>query len=80
VILDTKLRLPAKSRIVQTADDDVLVFTAAPLDSLKGRKLQKAGVELLRVRANRSRIDLKSVLSELGKRNILSVLLESGHR
>src|SRR5712672_3696592 len=33
VILDAKLRLPAKSRIVQTADDDLLVFTATPLDS-----------------------------------------------
>src|SRR5260370_1195530 len=78
VILDTKLRLPPKSRIVQTADDDLLVFTAATRDSPKARKLQKEGVELLRVRANRSRIDLKSVLSELGKRDILSVLLESG--
>jgi diaminohydroxyphosphoribosylaminopyrimidine deaminase/5-amino-6-(5-phosphoribosylamino)uracil reductase len=78
VILDTKLRLPLKSRIVQTADDDLLVFTAATLDSPKARKLQKEGVELLRVRANRRRIDLKSVLSELGKRDILSVLLESG--
>jgi diaminohydroxyphosphoribosylaminopyrimidine deaminase/5-amino-6-(5-phosphoribosylamino)uracil reductase len=63
---------------VQTADDDLLVFTAAPIDSPKACKLQKEGVELLRVRASRSRIDLKSVLSELGKRDILSVLLESG--
>src|SRR5207237_5638628 len=46
VILDTKLRLPPKSRIVQTADDDLLVFTAAPLDSPKAHKLQKEGVEL----------------------------------
>jgi len=41
VILDTKLRLPPKSRIVQTADDDLLVFTATPLDSPKARKLQE---------------------------------------
>jgi diaminohydroxyphosphoribosylaminopyrimidine deaminase/5-amino-6-(5-phosphoribosylamino)uracil reductase len=78
VILDTKLRLPPKSRIVQTADDDFLVFTAAPLDSPKARKLQKEGVEVVRTRERRGRIDLNAVLAELGKRQILSVLLESG--
>jgi diaminohydroxyphosphoribosylaminopyrimidine deaminase/5-amino-6-(5-phosphoribosylamino)uracil reductase len=78
VILDTKLRLPPKSRIVQTADDDFLVFTAAPLDSPKARKLQEKGVELMRVRERRGRIDLNAMLAELGKREILSALLESG--
>jgi diaminohydroxyphosphoribosylaminopyrimidine deaminase/5-amino-6-(5-phosphoribosylamino)uracil reductase len=78
VILDTKLRLPRTSRIVRTADDDLLVFTAAPLESPKARRLQKEGVEVLRARASRGRIDLKSVLAELGKREILSVLLECG--
>src|SRR4030088_675703 len=63
-ILDTKLRLPAEARIGQTADDHLLVLTAATLDSPKARKLQKKGGELLRVRASRSRIDLKSLLSE----------------
>jgi diaminohydroxyphosphoribosylaminopyrimidine deaminase/5-amino-6-(5-phosphoribosylamino)uracil reductase len=78
VILDAKLRLPPASRVVQTADDDLLVFTAAPLNSPKARRLQNEGVELLRTRAIRGRIDLNVVLTELGKREILSVLLESG--
>jgi diaminohydroxyphosphoribosylaminopyrimidine deaminase / 5-amino-6-(5-phosphoribosylamino)uracil reductase len=77
-ILDTKLRLPPKSRIVQTADDDLLVFTSAPLNSTRARRLQKEGVEVVRARATRGRIDLKAVLAELGKRETLSVLLESG--
>jgi diaminohydroxyphosphoribosylaminopyrimidine deaminase / 5-amino-6-(5-phosphoribosylamino)uracil reductase len=78
VILDTKLRLPPKSRIVQTADDDLLVFTAAPLKSAKARRLQKEGVELVSARATRGRVDLKAVLAELGQREILNVLLEAG--
>jgi diaminohydroxyphosphoribosylaminopyrimidine deaminase/5-amino-6-(5-phosphoribosylamino)uracil reductase len=78
VILDTKLRLPPKSRIVQTADDDLLVFTAAALDSPKARKLQKEGVELIAAKGRQGRIDLNAVLAELGQREILSVLLESG--
>lgn len=78
VILDSRLRLSPKSRIVQTADDDLLVFTAAPLKSVKARKLQNEGIEIVQVRAPRDRIDLGTVLAELGKREILSVLLEAG--
>jgi diaminohydroxyphosphoribosylaminopyrimidine deaminase/5-amino-6-(5-phosphoribosylamino)uracil reductase len=78
VVLDSKLRLPPKSRIVETADDDLLVFTAAPLKSTKARKLQNAGVELVRAKTKSERIDLPPVLAELGRRGITSVLLEAG--
>jgi diaminohydroxyphosphoribosylaminopyrimidine deaminase/5-amino-6-(5-phosphoribosylamino)uracil reductase len=78
VILDTKLRLPPKSRIVETVDDDLLVFTATPLDSPKAWKLQKQGVELVHTKAKRGHIDLNAVLAELGRREILSLLLEAG--
>lgn len=78
VILDSKLRLSPSSRIVKTLDDDLLVFTASPLTSPKAKKLQNAGVELVRIGAARGLLDLKSALKELGRREILSVLLESG--
>lgn len=80
VILDSKLRLSPKSRIVQTAEDDLLVFTAASLNSPKARKLQNAGVELCAAKARFGKIDLQAVVKELGKREILSVLLEAGPR
>src|SRR5712692_1135146 len=44
VILDSGLRLSAKSRIVKTSDDDLVVFTSVPVNSAKARKLQDAGV------------------------------------
>jgi diaminohydroxyphosphoribosylaminopyrimidine deaminase/5-amino-6-(5-phosphoribosylamino)uracil reductase len=80
VILDSKLRLPLKSRIVATADDDLLVLTAASLKSPKARKLQNAGVELVHVKPREGKMDLNAVLKELGRREILSVLLEAGPR
>ena len=78
VILDSKLRLPPKSRIVETADDDLLVFAAASLKSAKARKLQNAGIEIVQVKPRAGRLDLRAVLAELGQREILSVLLEAG--
>jgi diaminohydroxyphosphoribosylaminopyrimidine deaminase / 5-amino-6-(5-phosphoribosylamino)uracil reductase len=84
VILDTRLRLSPKSRIVQTSDDDLLVYTSAHLKTPKARKLQNAGVELIEVKRSpaaegtRTGLDLSAVLKDLGRRDILSVLLEAG--
>lgn len=78
VVLDSKLRLSPNSRIVKTSDDDLLVFSTAPLDSAKARKLKNAGVELARAKAKGGRMDLVGISAELGRREILSVLLEAG--
>jgi diaminohydroxyphosphoribosylaminopyrimidine deaminase / 5-amino-6-(5-phosphoribosylamino)uracil reductase len=80
VILDSQLRLPTKSRIVKSVDSDLLVFTAASLKSVKAKKLQDTGVELVNARCKRELLDLKAVLQELGRREILNVLLEAGPR
>jgi diaminohydroxyphosphoribosylaminopyrimidine deaminase/5-amino-6-(5-phosphoribosylamino)uracil reductase len=78
VILDSKLRLSLKARILETLANDLLVFTGASLKSPKGRKLQDSGVELISVKLRGGKIDLGAVIKELGKREILSVLLEAG--
>ena len=78
VILDSKLRLSPRARIVKTADDDLLVFTAVTLRSSKARAVQKAGVEIVTMKKRAGHIDLNAVMKELGKRDILSVLLEAG--
>jgi diaminohydroxyphosphoribosylaminopyrimidine deaminase/5-amino-6-(5-phosphoribosylamino)uracil reductase len=78
VILDSRLRLSLKSRIVKTLDDDLLVFTAASLKSAKAKMLQNAGVEIVRLPARGGKLDLKAALTALGQREILNVLLESG--
>jgi len=81
VVLDSKLRLPLASRLVETAADDLLVFTLAPRGSARVKRLERAGVEVVSLRASAKspgRIPLRNVLQELGRRDILSVLLEAG--
>jgi diaminohydroxyphosphoribosylaminopyrimidine deaminase/5-amino-6-(5-phosphoribosylamino)uracil reductase len=78
VILDSKLSLLPSSRIVKTADDDLLVFTSEALTSQRARRLHKAGVEIIHAKSMGGRVDLESVLLELGRREILSLLLEAG--
>ena len=77
-IIDSRLRLPLKSNLVKSADGDVAVFTTQPLDSPKALALLQAGVAVVRVPAKRNHVDLRAVLRDLGKHQILNVLLEAG--
>jgi diaminohydroxyphosphoribosylaminopyrimidine deaminase/5-amino-6-(5-phosphoribosylamino)uracil reductase len=78
VVVDSLLRLPLKSNLVKSADGDVAVFTTLPLDSPKALALERAGVAVVRVPAKRGHVDLHAVLRDLGKHQILNVLLEAG--
>jgi diaminohydroxyphosphoribosylaminopyrimidine deaminase / 5-amino-6-(5-phosphoribosylamino)uracil reductase len=78
VVADSKLRTPVKSKIVKTAEHDLLILTTQPTTSAKARALTQAGAEILRLKSAKGRIDLSAVLAELGKREVLGVLLEAG--
>jgi len=78
VILDSRLRLPARSKLVRSAKNDVLVFTTAMLESPKSKKLRKFGVELVRIPHGKNGLNLRAVLRELARREILDVMIEAG--
>ena len=78
VVLDSGLQLPLHSNLVRNASGDLLVFTRQRPESTRARALVKAGVEVRQLRGEWGRIDLKAVLRELGKREILNVLIEAG--
>lgn len=78
VILDSRLRLPPPSRIVDTADNDVLVLTALSPSHPRAKRLHKVGIAVVRIPSRAGRLDLRATLKLLGKRDILSVILEAG--
>jgi diaminohydroxyphosphoribosylaminopyrimidine deaminase/5-amino-6-(5-phosphoribosylamino)uracil reductase len=78
VVMDSRLRLPLRSKLVRSTDGDVLVFTRAREDSPKARALRRAGVEVVRLAGRGTQPDLRAVVAELGRREMLSVLLEAG--
>lgn len=80
VILDSRLRLPPDSKLVRSAKGDLLIFTAARIDSPKARRLLEAGTEIVRVQRTRAGLNLRAILRDLARRNILSVLIEAGTR
>lgn len=78
VILDARLTLSPHSHIVQTTDDDLLVFTGPNPNRRRLRELECRGVQMASIRVRNGMLDLHAVLAELGKREILSILLEAG--
>ena len=78
VVMDSQLRLPLRSKLVRSADNDVLIFTRANENSPKARALHRAGVEIVRLPGRGAKPDLNAIIEELGRREILSVLLEAG--
>jgi diaminohydroxyphosphoribosylaminopyrimidine deaminase / 5-amino-6-(5-phosphoribosylamino)uracil reductase len=83
VILDSRLRLPLESRLVQsvTAErkNDVLVFCAAA-DEQKKTQLEQLGVRIETVPAVEpdGRPNLPAILRRLGQLEITSVMIEGG--
>ena len=78
VVLDWGLRLSLRSRIIKSAEDDLLVFTNQSAASTRARILQLEGAEVVEAKSRNGQVDLDTVLGELGRRGILSVLLEAG--
>jgi diaminohydroxyphosphoribosylaminopyrimidine deaminase/5-amino-6-(5-phosphoribosylamino)uracil reductase len=78
VLLDSRLRIPLDSQLVQKAEGDVLVFCDSFAEARRIMDLEAAGIEVVRVPGLAGRLDLDAVLDALGKREILNLLLECG--
>lgn len=77
VVLDSNLRMPPAARML-SLPGETLIFTGSVKVS-RADDLQRAGAEVVAVELDRDgRIDLNSVLQELGRRMCNDVLLEAG--
>ena len=79
VILDSALRMPLDSKIVTTAQKDVVVFTVST-DQPRIEQLRNQGVRVEVLPAEAGRVPLGKVLDKLGEEGILSILTETGTR
>jgi diaminohydroxyphosphoribosylaminopyrimidine deaminase/5-amino-6-(5-phosphoribosylamino)uracil reductase len=88
IILDSRLRLPLTARVVETANDDLVVFCSFAEEN-KRRALESRGVHVCQVDIEKNgpatdpaphegRPDLYRVLARLGTEKITSLLVEGG--
>lgn len=89
IICDSRLRIPAGSRICQTAKEYPAIVVYAPegngsvageneREREKIRQLEQLGVQVLPVSDGRGQVDLKRLMNLLGEQGIDSILLEGG--
>jgi diaminohydroxyphosphoribosylaminopyrimidine deaminase/5-amino-6-(5-phosphoribosylamino)uracil reductase len=79
IVLDSRLRTPLDSRLVQSAKDDVLLFCheTAPAHRIQG--LSDLGIEVVPLEGDDGRrLNLRAALAELRTRNLISLLVEAG--
>jgi len=79
VVLDSTLRLPLDSRLVSTANDDLIVFCTTP-NAERRRALESLHirVEQLAPEPGSNRISIPHVLARLGEMQLTSAMLEGG--
>lgn len=76
IVLDSKLRLPISSKLADTSEVATWVFTTKQKDRKREQELQERGVQVFT--QDEETMDWNFVFSTLGKKEILSVLVEGG--
>lgn len=83
VLLDTRFKTPLDAQIFERHSKDrflypALVFTTPSASAAKIKKAQAIGVEVVCVRKAATGVDIKMVMTELGRRGVTSLLVECG--
>jgi diaminohydroxyphosphoribosylaminopyrimidine deaminase/5-amino-6-(5-phosphoribosylamino)uracil reductase len=80
IVLDSQLRLPLESKMVRSADDDLVVATTSASSAERRKALEARGIEVLVFDGPGGRSDLRSVIDWLGQRRYLSLMIEAGSK
>jgi diaminohydroxyphosphoribosylaminopyrimidine deaminase/5-amino-6-(5-phosphoribosylamino)uracil reductase len=77
IVVDSRGRTPASARVLSGAGH-VLVATTAASDEAWRKEMAAAGAEVAVLPAKRGRVDIEELLRALGRRPVLSLLVEGG--
>ncbi|MBI4294813.1 MAG: bifunctional diaminohydroxyphosphoribosylaminopyrimidine deaminase/5-amino-6-(5-phosphoribosylamino)uracil reductase RibD [Chloroflexi bacterium] len=77
IVVDSQGRTPLNAQVLQSPGKTIIA-AVAPLAAERARALAQAGAEVLELPSRDSLVDLAALLQELGRRGIISVLVEGG--
>lgn len=79
VIIDSSCKIPMEARILSIADDaGTIMATTSRASKSKIKALEERGIRVIETPEKQGKVDLSFLISELGKSNIDSILLEGG--
>jgi diaminohydroxyphosphoribosylaminopyrimidine deaminase/5-amino-6-(5-phosphoribosylamino)uracil reductase len=80
VVVDSALRTPPSARLLAEGRSPVWIATTRRASPRRAAALAALGAVILRLPARRGRVDLAALFRAMGKRDIVSVLVEGGSR
>ncbi|MEK7408422.1 MAG: bifunctional diaminohydroxyphosphoribosylaminopyrimidine deaminase/5-amino-6-(5-phosphoribosylamino)uracil reductase RibD [Acidobacteriota bacterium] len=80
IVVDSQLRLPPDSRIVASANADLLVVTTSAASPERRRQLEDRGVKVLSFDGPGGRTGLRRLVEYLAGEKCLSLMIEAGSR
>jgi diaminohydroxyphosphoribosylaminopyrimidine deaminase / 5-amino-6-(5-phosphoribosylamino)uracil reductase len=80
IVLDSHLRIPSTSKILENVSNNVTIFTTTSSDEKRKQALEARGVEVVTLSPMNGHVSLEGVFAHLGRNKILSVLIEAGTR
>ena len=76
IIVDSRCRIPLNSKVFSGDTSGVVI--AATHACRRVEKLRKTGARVIMVKENCGRVDIRELLTELGRKNLTSLLIEGG--
>ena len=80
IVLDSQLRLPLDSKMVQSATGDLLVATTSAASPERRKALEARGIDLLTLDGPGGRANLTALVEWLGRQRYLSLMIEAGSK
>jgi diaminohydroxyphosphoribosylaminopyrimidine deaminase/5-amino-6-(5-phosphoribosylamino)uracil reductase len=80
IVMDSQLRLPPDSKLVRSAESDVVAVATSAASAERRKALEARGVQVLSFDGPGGRADLRSVIDWLGERSYLSLMIEAGSK
>lgn len=80
IVADSMLRLPLSSKMVQSANNDLMVVCGSVAAPARRKALEDAGVEVIVADGPQGRTSLPGLVKVLGERRYLSLMIEAGSK
>lgn len=78
IVLDSQLRIPLRSKMIQTAKNDVLVVGTSAAPPERRKALEERGVKVLIADGSAGRTDPRKLIEYLAESRYLSLMVEAG--
>lgn len=79
IILDSKLRIPLKARLLKDQKESpTFIFVTSKANKPKLQELKKRGIKVVATKEEKEKVSLKEVLRILGELEIMNLLVEGG--